>query len=83
MLGNLTIKEIETRMGINFPEDIKKYMAENHQSEASKVKYGKWHCFDIPFILVCGDIGTATKIYNSVQDKVDECKESLQFSVNS
>lgn len=81
MLGNLTVEEIEKRTGIDFPEDIRKYMNENHQPSASNVQKGKWHCFDIPFNLVCGDIETATKIFNSVKDKARECKQQLQFSI--
>ena len=81
MLGNLKIEEIERRMGIDFPEEIRIFMAENNQSEAANIHPGKWHCFDIPFHMVCGDIGTATKIYNSVKERAGEVKEPLHFSI--
>ena len=81
MLGNLTVEEIERRTGIDFPDDIRKYMNENHQESAANTQKGKWHCFDIPFNLVCGDIETATKIFNSVKDRASECKQQLQFSI--
>lgn len=83
MLGNQSVKQIEERLGIEFPEDIREFMNNNRQHEASNIAKGKWHCFDIPFHIVCGDIETATKIYNSVKDKSSECKEALQFSVNN
>jgi len=83
MLGNLSVKQIEERLGIDFPQDIRDFMKETHQSNASNVAVGKWHCFDIPFCIVCGDVETATKIYTSVKDRSDECKTSLQFSLNS
>lgn len=81
MFGNLKVEEIEIRMGIDFPDDIRAFMQENNQSEAAKIEPGKWHCFDIPFHMVCGDIETATKIYNSVKERAGEVKEPLHFSI--
>lgn len=81
MLGNLSVKQIEERLGIEFPENIRLFMKESHQSQAENIKTGKWHCFDLPFHIVCGDLETATKIYESVKDKSSECKTSLQFSI--
>lgn len=82
MLGNLSVTQIEKRLGIDFPEDIREFMKQTHQPEASNIGKGKWHCFDIPFNLVCGDMETAIKIFNSVKDKSNECKEQLQFSLS-
>ncbi len=82
MLGNLSVKQIEQRLGIEFPEEIKKFMQNTHQPIVGNIGRGQWHCFDIPFNLVCGDIETATKISNSVKDKSGQCKEKLQFSLN-
>lgn len=64
-----------------FIEETREFMKQTHQDEASNIKKCKWHCFDIPFLLVCGDIETATKIFNSVKDKSNECKAVLQFAV--
>lgn len=83
MLGNLSVEQIEKRTGVDFPEEIRVFLKENHQSEAANVKKGKWHCFDIPFTMVCGDIETATKIYESVKDKSSAFKERMQISVAS
>lgn len=83
MLGNLSVNQIEERLGIEFPQDIRDFMQKNHQSSANDVAKGKWHCFDIPFHLVCGDLETATKIYNSVKNKSNECKEALQISITN
>ena len=52
-LGNLTIDEIEKRSGVDFGDDLKKFMNKTHQHEASNIKPGMWHCFDIPFLLLC------------------------------
>lgn len=81
MLGNLSVKQIEERLGIEFPEDIRVFMKKSHCSSANNIPKGKWHCFDMPFQLVSGDLGTATKIYESVKDKSSECKAVLSFSL--
>lgn len=81
MIGDMSVDDIEKRLGIEFPEEIREFMRKTHQENASKIKIGKWHCFDIPFSIVCGDKETATKIYNSVKDRSEECKAQLQFSL--
>lgn len=81
MLGNMSIDDIEKRIGINFPEEIRQFMKETYQENASKIEKGKWHCFDIPFNIVFGDMEIATKIFNSVKDRSEECKVELQFSL--
>jgi len=43
MLGNLTVEQIERRLGISFPAEVKLFMSENNQSEAAFIKKGKWH----------------------------------------
>lgn len=83
MLGNLSVAEIESRLGINFPEEIVRFMEDSHQPSAQNVQSGKWHCFDIPFNLVCGDIETAQKIYNALKSQASKCKEPLRISVNN
>lgn len=83
MLGNLSVDQIENRLGIKFPNDVKFFMVENHQNGAANIKKGKWHCFDIPFHMVCGDVETATKIYDSVKEKSAEVKEPLQISITN
>jgi hypothetical protein len=81
MLGNQTLEQIEKRIGIDFPDEIRQFMNDNHQPDANNIKKGKWHCFDIPFNMVCGDYETAKKIYDSVKDRSSEIKEQLQFSI--
>ena len=83
MLGNLSIAQIEERLGIDFPEEIRDFMKSAHQPNANNIAAGKWHCFDLPFRIVCGDLETATKIYNSIKDRSSECKASLKFSLNA
>lgn len=82
MLGNLKVSDIENRLGIDFPDDVRSFMNESHQDNAMHIQKGKWHCFDIPFHIVCGDMETAMRIYNSVKHRSSECKEPLAFSIS-
>ena len=83
MIGNQTIEQIERRLGIDFPDDIRVFMKDNKQEEADNVKPGKWHCFDFPFCMVCGDRETAQKIYDSMKDRASEVKEPLRIAISS
>ncbi len=62
LLGNLSVKDMERRLGVSFPPSLTKFLEENHQPAANAVAAGKWHCYDAPFVLVCGDEDTAVKI---------------------
>jgi len=66
MFGNLTVEEMQRRCGVEFPSELIEFMEARHQSEAQNVQPGKWHCFDIPFVLVCGDMETAREIFKHI-----------------
>ena len=83
MLGNLNVSQIEKRLGIEFPEEIQGLMKKTHQPSASNIEKGKWHCFDVPFNIICGDTEIAIKIFESIKEKSSECKEPLQFSLSN
>ena len=61
MLGNLTVDQIEKRLQIPLTEQHKKELFESWQPKAEHIESGKWHWFDIPFYMVCGDRATAEK----------------------
>lgn len=61
MLGNQTPEQIEKRLHISFTDEHKKELRDSWQQKAESIADGKWHCFDIPFVFVCGDIETAKK----------------------
>lgn len=82
-LGNLGIEEIEKRSGVVFPDRLKEYMSDKRQENASNVANGKWHCFDIPFVLVCGDRKTAEDIYSHLSPLSKYFKEPLQIALSS
>ena len=82
-LGNLSIDEIEERSGVKFPQALIDFMEPKKQDKASNVKPGKWHCFDIPFNLVCGDRQTAEEIYKHLSPRTKDFKEQLQISLSA
>lgn len=64
-LGNLTVKELEQRLGITFNGELKDILSEdNRQHSVDKVKkWDKdWHCFDIPFMLMLKNFDLAIKV---------------------
>ena len=81
-LGNLSINEMQERTGFDFPKELRDYMDQRKQDSAEDVAHGKWHCFDIPFVLVCGDIQTATEIHNHLKKFGSQFKERLEIAVN-
>ena len=81
-LGNLTIAEIEKRAGVTFPDELKTFMQENYQAKASDIEKGKWHCFDIPFFMACGDYDTAKFIHGHLSSMSSQFKESMQIGVD-
>ena len=80
-LGNLSIEEIELRSGVEFPQELKDYMADKKQESASNIAEGKWHCFDIPFVLVCGGRSMAENIYKYLAPMSKDFKEPLQIAL--
>lgn len=80
-LGNLDIEEIERRSGVEFPQELKDYMSDKKQESASNIAEGKWHCFDIPFVLVCGGRNMAEHIYKYLAPMSKDFKEQLQIAL--
>ncbi len=82
-LGNLSIDEMQTRSGVKFPQELVDYMETRKQDKASNIKPGMWHCFDIPFNLVCGDRQTAERIYKYLGPLSKNFKEPMQISLSA
>ena len=81
MLGNLSVPEMEKRSGVTFPEELKAILSETRQEDASNIKPGRWHCFDAPFVLVCGGMELAQSIYDHLKDMSSKFKEPLQIAL--
>jgi len=56
-------------------------METRRQHKAEGVRPGEWHCFDIPFNLVCGDMETAKEIHRHLAPFSSKFKEPLQISL--
>ena len=53
MLGNLSVKDIETRLGITLSaEDVAVLQEKRQENVSVPLASGKWHCFDIPFMFL-------------------------------
>jgi len=81
-LGNLSIEEMEKRSGIEFPEGLKTLLKDTRQEKAKNVQKGKWHCFDIPFMLVCGDMELAHNVHNYLLPFSDSFDKPLHIGVS-
>ena len=79
-LGNLKVKDIEDRLEVTFSEEARKFMESTRQNSASP-SHGYWHCFDIPFAIVCGDIETARNIHATLAPLADGFKTPIQIVV--
>lgn len=81
MLGNLSLKQIEERTGISVSLEDREILEEMHQEKAENISPGKWHCFDFPFMMVCGDKPTAEKVVKILsQYDWAKSKQTLQIS---
>lgn len=83
LLGNLTVQKIEKRLGIVLTDDEKNFLNSTYQAKAEKIAKDKWHCFDIPFNIVCGSMEFATKVYEVLKPYSDKMLEPLQISIDS
>lgn len=81
MLGNMSVKEIEQRTCVSFPTELVEYMSTRQQHNATGISAGMWHCFDIPFNLVCGDVDTAKEIYKHLAPLAGKFERKLEISI--
>lgn len=82
MLGNLTVKQIQQRLGIELTESEESKLLNRKQDEASDIAKDKWHCFDLPFVLVCGSYETAVFVHDILSPYSDKMNTQLQISIN-
>ena len=62
MLGNQSPMQIAQRLRITLSEEHKKMLMDSWQQKAEDIADDKWHCFDIPFMMVCGSKATAERL---------------------
>lgn len=81
MLGNLTASDLQGRLGITFLQDDMDFLNATHQSSATNIADDKWHCFDIPFVIVAGSYSTAEKVYEILKKHSSQIMEPLNISI--
>lgn len=79
MLGNLSIEQIENRLGIELTEKNKAFLKSTHQEEAERIVSGKWHCFDIPFFFACGGSTFTKEIIDIFSPYLNKVKTPMQI----
>ena len=54
-LGNLSPQQIEKRLQITFSQEDLEFLTANRQEKVNNtpLERGKWHCYDLPFLLMC------------------------------
>jgi len=81
LLGNLTTNQIEKRLCFTLTTDERAMLESMRQNKAEHIMPGKWHCFDIPFTMLCGDMDTAKKVHELLRPYSGEMKGQLQISI--
>lgn len=81
-LGNLSTEEIEKRIGITLSKQEREELEAMREQNTAKV-HGRdvWHCYDIPFELVCGTYDAAKRVWDIFVPHVDEMTGRLNISV--
>lgn len=82
MLGNLSVNQIEKRTGINFTESERELLNNMRQEKAEDIASDKWHCFDMPFTLLCGSYDTAKKVFDIMSPYSKEMTQQLTIAIN-
>ena len=80
-LGNLSAKEMCERLGIECTEQIADMELAREQKADVKSGTDKWHCFDIPFEVVCGTREVAMVWYDILSPMEKQMKQPIRFSV--
>lgn len=83
LLGDLSVADMQRRAGVEFPTELVEFLSSRHQPQAANVAAGKWHCFDVPFVLVCGDVETATEVVRHLEPLSSQFSEQLGVSVTA
>ena len=81
-LGNVSVEEMEQRLGIVFKEEERKLLKDNRQEKADNIAKGKWHCFDIPFIVACGDENIQKEIIKIFTPYASKFKEKIGIGID-
>lgn len=82
-LGNLTVEQIQERVGTVFePEDIER-LKKTYSDDATVAGKDVWHCFDIPFAIVCGSRETAENVVGILKNYAGNFTRRVAIEVSS
>ena len=82
-LGNVSIEKLQDRTGWNFSKEDYDFLIEHRQDNAQEIAKDKFHIFDIPFMVLCGEEikDKVTEILVKYNDK-EKSKEPLSIAWN-
>jgi hypothetical protein len=83
-LGNLSVAQIEERLGIELTEAERSELIASRQAPVNNTPIAPdaWHCFDLPFMIVCGSREMATKVYGILSPYSSQMKCRLQVVID-
>ena len=80
-LGNLTTEQIAKRLGIELTPEEKAELDSFHEDTTEKVRNRFcWHCYDIPFVIACGNYEAAVRVRDIFQKYEVDMNGQLQIS---
>lgn len=80
-LGNMSAQQMCERLGIEYTEQIAEMELAREPNAHVKGGVDKWHCFDIPFEVVCGTREVAQVWYELLSPVAEKMKCPIRFSV--
>jgi hypothetical protein len=81
MLGNLSVQQIEERLGIELTDEERAFLSSSRQQRAEGIAKDKWHCFDIPFVMVCGSQETAMKVCEILRPYESKMTDAIRIVI--
>ncbi|MBF4468840.1 MAG: hypothetical protein ISP01_05480 [Methanobrevibacter arboriphilus] len=78
-LGNLSVQQIEKRLGIEISENERLKLKNMHCNNATDIPENKWHCFDMPFVLMCGSKETCQIVYDILKKYSSKMEEEIRI----
>lgn len=84
MLGNLSLQQLQDRSGFDFPQEALELLKDRQETvNKTKIADGRWHCFDIPFMVMCGSEQMARDLSMALMSHAHKFKVPLQISWDS
>lgn len=82
-LGNLTINQMEQRLGITLTDDERKFFLSTHKDNCNSLGSDEWHCYDIPFMFAAGSVAFLKRCIKILSPYGSQCKCAMQMGVDS